>query len=150
MSKNGNGNGKYPPEAKAAVLADALTGMGERRLSAKHGIPRSTIRNWVVTKGLRKVQGAALQAQTQQSEAELFDLVIDFLREALTTLTVVLARSTDPEWLGRQSARDLAVFVGVVADKAGWYLNALRRAPEGVIESSGSVAQDSEEGPATP
>lgn len=149
--KTPNGLGTiYPAEVKAAVLADALTGMGERRLSAKHNIPRSTVRNWIVSSGLRRVQGAAFASQTQQSEAELFDLVIEYLRESLKTLRAVLQGAADPEWLSRQNARELAIFFGVVSDKAGWYLNALRRSAAGELESGGGMESDSEARPAPP
>ncbi len=123
----------YEPAVKAAALAELATGASVAATARKFRIGRSTLAAWR--------DAADLPAPTparQQKRADLGEQLYDYLEESIATLVAQLRFARDPDWLARQNAADLAVFMGVAADKATRLLAAFRPAPDrdepGVID----------------
>lgn len=109
-----SGRGKYSAESKAAVLAALLAGGGIDAVAKVYNLPAGTVKGWK-----SKLKGEHPVTTTAEQKADVGDLLIQYLREALVTLTihqVVIFR--DVKWLKKQDASDLAILHGVVADKA--------------------------------
>lgn len=115
----------YDPRVKAAALAELVTGASVAATARKFRIARSTLAAW------RNV--ADLPAPTparQQKKVEIGEQLYGYLEESIATLVAQLRFARDPDWLARQNAADLAVFMGVAADKATRLLAAFRPAPD--------------------
>lgn len=110
----------YTAEQKAAVLRDFSAGSTNTHfLATKHGIPRSTIRNW--TKGLTPLQ------VTPKTKEELDQRVLDLTLAGITAIENVFRSFTDPAFVKTQNAHDLALFVGITSDKLTAILAAYER-----------------------
>lgn len=117
----------YSQETKAAALAEVATGASVNATAKKYGIGRATLTNW------RDAAGLSVQTLTpagQQKKAELGEQLYDYLTESIATMVAQLRFARTPEWLARQNAADLAVFMGVTADKATRLLAAFRPSPD--------------------
>lgn len=110
----------YPEETKAAVMAALLAGQSIGTIAEEYRIPRGTVAMW------------ASHARRQPvGNGHLGDLIIQNLEAMLTAVKeIVTCVSQDKDWLRKQGASELAVFVGVLSDKAFRILEALPE-PEG-------------------
>lgn len=105
-------NGKsYPDETKAAVMAALLTGQSVSSVAKEYNIPKRTVSGW------KRVAHGVVSEATQKRE--LFaNLLFDYVETNLKTLKTQSAKVfTNETWLKNQSASELAVLHGVVADK---------------------------------
>lgn len=114
----------YSNQTKAAVLASLSTGGSVRGTAKAHKVSETTVRAWRAEAGL---QPAPLGPQ---KKADIGEQLYGYLEESIATLVAQLRFARDPNWLARQNAADLAVFMGVTADKATRLLAAFRPAPD--------------------
>ena len=114
---------QYGDDTKAAVLAALLAGQSVSKVAEEYHIPRTTIIGW------RNVAGVSKSAVSDAKKAEFGELIADYLREALLTLSVQAREFRDKAWLEKQPASEAAVLHGVLADKAIRILAALEPEP---------------------
>lgn len=111
------------PETKAAVLAALLAGQGVNEVATQYHIDKATVSRWKKTIPSEQLQ----QVATKKAE-DFGDLLANYLRETLTTLTAQAVYFRDETWLSKQPAADVAVLHGVQTDKAIRLLEAIERA----------------------
>lgn len=105
----------YSPETKAAVMAALLLGQAVGEISAKYNVPAATIRSW---KSRQAHGGNGVATVATQKKEQIGELLIQYLRESVKSLTAQAQFFADPNWLRQQEASQLAVLHGVQADKA--------------------------------
>ena len=108
----------YDDHTKAAVMAALLAGQSISQVAEQYNIPRGTVAVW-------SAQTDRSQPVANTKKAELGDLIVEYLRETLTTLTEQQRHFRDKAWLKQQPADQLAVLHGVSADKGIRLLAAL-------------------------
>ena len=104
------------PQIRAAALADLLAGEQPAVVAERHGLNPATVRQWKARLGtaapvativaVPTLRKPALEAQ----QASLGELIIGCLRSKFQASQAIAAVATDPEWLKRQSAAELALF----------------------------------------
>ena len=117
---------EHTEQERAAVLAALLSGQSVRQVARTFKVSRDTVRRWRVAAGLTEVSPLV----DHQKREEIDGLVGDVLRTILTTLQVQAEQFGDKAWLKTQSASELAVLFGVMADKAFRILEAAESASE--------------------
>jgi len=105
----------YGDDVRARVLADLAAGESVSAVARTHGLTRATVLKW----------RALSTPQQQPLDPDFRALVLHYLQESLEAGERILGQTRDPQWLGRQNAGDLAVFMGVAFDKAARILAAL-------------------------
>ena len=112
---------EYEPQMKAAIMAALLAGQGTAALAAEYKVPLGTIDAW------RAHMKAAppLASLASEKRKQIGDLLIDYLHANLSTLRKQQEVFSDPSWLTKQDAGELAVLHGVMTDKAIRLLEAL-------------------------
>lgn len=108
----------YDDHTKAAVMAALLAGQSISQVAEQYQIPRGTVAVW-------SAQTDRSQPVANTKKAELGDLIVEYLREALTTFAEQQRHFRDKAWLNKQPADQLAVLHGVAVDKAVRLLAAL-------------------------
>lgn len=122
MTRGRKRNG-YSAAEKAAVMAALLAGQGTAQVAAGYKIPEGTVRGW---RSAVKNGGALATATVVTAKREqIGDLLIDYLHANLTTLRKQQETFSDPTWLAKQGANELAILHGVMTDKAIRLLEAL-------------------------
>ena len=111
---------KYNSETKAAVMAALLTGQSMSSVAAEYDIPEGTVKSWKARQNRHPVASVA----TTKKE-EIGNLLVGYLEELLITLQVQVKVFRDEKWIKKQSASEVAVLHGVVADKGIRLLEAL-------------------------
>ena len=102
----------YDERTKAAALAMIATGASQRSVERETGVSRRSLNDW------RKAAGMTdPPTVSPQKRADLGEQLYEYLQESISTLVAQLRFARDPDWLARQNAADLAVFMGVAADK---------------------------------
>src|SRR6266540_277849 len=101
----------YSDETKAAVMAALLTGQSLSYVAKEYKIPKSTIANWSTE---ARKQGFV----PNEKREHLGELLIQYLETSLVTLRTQVELFADAIWLHKQSASEVAVLHGVIADKA--------------------------------
>ncbi len=99
---------RYETEVKAAVMAALLQGQSISSLAKEYNIPKGTISNW---KNRPK-------SETQKRDAEIGQLITEYLAENLITLKAQAVFFRNEKWLVKQDASANAVLHGVMADKS--------------------------------
>ena len=117
----------HTPEEKAAVLAALMAGQSVNAVAKEFKVSRPTIRRWRVAAGLVE----SMPMLNQQKAAEIGDLVIEYLRTMLATLTIQAEFFRNTKWLSKQSAAEVATLHGVSFDKAARILEALESTEPG-------------------
>ncbi len=108
------GSRNHPPEVRAQVMASLLAGQGVAEAARAYKIPVQTVSRWKV------------EAWREAGRSEdIGELLLNFLREGLTTLAVQLEHFRDLDWLQQQGASESAVLFGVETDKLVRILEAL-------------------------
>lgn len=107
----------YSDELRAAALADVVI-IGQGATCAKYGIPRSTLGLWQQTYVTR--QDLVLKKD------RIGELAITYLEANLQALTAQAHVASQPDYIERQSAGELAILHGVLADKSLRLLEAIR------------------------
>src|SRR6185312_16091300 len=100
----------HSDETRGAVLAALLSGQSIHEIATAYHIDRKTIREWE----------AASKRGTNppQKRQDVGGLVAAYLSTALTTLRAQATFFSNEDWLGKQSAAEVAVLHGVICDKA--------------------------------
>lgn len=108
---------EYSPEEKAAVMAALLAGQSVSQAAATYRIPRGTIAAW---------SGEVRRMQTDpNTKKDIGDLLVRYLESNLQALTAQMEVFSDRKWLEKQSASEVGVLHGILADKAIRLLEAL-------------------------
>jgi len=102
------------PAVKAAATAEALAGGSTRAIARKYAISHQAVHLW------RHYRYGHQKAE--QVNARLFTLIL----EGLDTLTEHVRLTRDPAYVHAQSAHDLAILDGVLADKLLLLLRAVQ------------------------
>ena len=105
---------------KAAVLAAIMAGQAVAEVARQFSVDRTTIFRWRASAGLSD----ATPLQRKKWD-EIGELLFDYLRENLTTLSVQADHFRDRDWLKTQPAGEVANLHGVLVDKAVRILTAL-------------------------
>lgn len=100
----------YSDETKAAVMAALLAGQSINSVAREYKIPKGTVSDWN-----RKAHERVGPEPTQKRE--IGALLLEYLQTNLATLRKQSEVFSDEKWLKRQSASELAVLHGVLADK---------------------------------
>jgi transposase-like protein len=116
----------YDQETRAAVLAALLSGATVADVSRRLQIPDSTIQYWRDRAGIGPKAPDDAEWIGDEKKADLGELVGEYLNEILVSLRAQAIHTRDKEWLGVQSAGELAILHGVLTDKAIRLLGALR------------------------
>jgi transposase-like protein len=105
-------NGKaYPDETKAVVMASLLTGQSVNSVAKEYNIPKRTVSNW------KRLAGEIASESTQKKLPPIGDKLIDLLMTEVDSLIETSKIARSPDWIMKQSAADLAVYLGVKHDK---------------------------------
>lgn len=113
MAKTG-----YSDELKAAAMAALLTGQSVSSVAKEYKIPKGTVSSWKDKAHELANRGGVESDSTQKKEIAIGELITIYLETNLDTLRKQAAFFSDERWLSRQSASELAVLHGVLADKA--------------------------------
>lgn len=111
----------YSDETKAQVFAALLTGQSVRYVAKEFGIPVGTIKAW---KSYR-ANGHNMAVVTTEKKQAIGDLILIYLNELFITLHAQMKVFANEEWLKQQSAGEVAILHGVIADKGIRLLEAL-------------------------
>lgn len=110
---------RYTDAERAAALADVYL-LGTGATAAKYDIPRSTLTTW------QEVYDVVHNPLVKKASIEA--LAMNYLEASLQALSAQAYVISQPEYIERQPAGELAILHGVVADKAVRLLDALGRA----------------------
>lgn len=118
----------YDDQLKAQCLAALLAGQSFSQVAATFGVPIGTLKSWKS----RTLGSESVATVASDKKERIGDLLLDYLTEGLTTLREQAKVFRDTDWLKQQSAAELAVLHGVIADKQIRLLEALAEpdAPE--------------------
>lgn len=103
---------QYPDDVKAEAMAALLAGQSVTAIAKRYSIPKGTVSSWR-KQARQKVKAGAESTQ----KTTLDELLMGYVRENLLTLREQARVFRDEEWLQRQSASEVAVLHGVLADK---------------------------------
>ena len=110
---------RYTEEERAAALSDVVL-LGTGATAAKYSIPLGTLKTWQ--------QEYNIVHNPSIKKASIEALAMTYLEASLQALTAQAYVISQPEYIERQPAGELAILHGVVADKAVRLLDALGRA----------------------
>jgi transposase-like protein len=110
---------RYTDEERAAALADVLL-LGPGATAAKYDVPLGTLKTW------QREYEIVYDPSVKKSRIEV--LAITYLEASLQALTAQAYVISQPGYIERQPAGELAILHGVVADKAVRLLDALGNA----------------------
>jgi hypothetical protein len=106
-------------------MAALLAGQGVNEVATEYHLDPSVVSRW-----RKSIPADQLQQVATKKEHDFGQLVGNYLGSLLATLQVQADFFSDPEWLARQKADQLAVLHGVCADKGIRLLEAAERAAE--------------------
>lgn len=98
------------PDVQAQVVAEWKSGSSERTLAQMHRVSRRTIARWVAGHE-RAVKTNTLAAY------DLDAMALRLISGSVSTLGAIHGIGQQEDWLRKQSADELAIFYGVIADK---------------------------------
>jgi transposase-like protein len=121
----------HPPEVKAAVLAALMSGQGISKIAEDMDIPSRTVEEWAKDSEFAEVRG----------KKDISELTYGYLDALLSCLTKQATHASAENYVSKQSASDLAVLHGVMADKAFRLLSAMpARTRDGATDESSDTA----------
>jgi transposase len=88
-------------EEKAAAIAALILGDSPTVVAERYSLPRATVRNW-------QPEAKELAEVSRISGSRITDLVENYVESGLESLTAQAREAANPEWLMKQSAKDLA------------------------------------------
>lgn len=100
-------------ETRSAALAALLEGQGVSEVAKRYKLPESTVRD--IKKSINSEKFAEVRAKKAESLASLIEA---HLRASLEAASNIAGQTRNVQWLDKQSADDIAVFYGVLTDKA--------------------------------
>lgn len=112
---------EYDVQTKATALAAVATGESLNSVARRTGIPKTTLIRWRDAAGLPKADQTGLE-----KKQELGEQLFGYVQESITTLEFLVKFSRNQAWLEKQSADQVAVLFGVLADKTVRVLGALQ------------------------
>lgn len=112
----------HSSEIKAAAIAALKTGNTITHVAEAMGLPKSTVAKWSAQ--TRNLLVAA--DDTDEKRDELGRELYVYLKESIRALTDQLRVFGDGDWVRTQSAGDMALLHGVMADKTVRMLAAIR------------------------
>jgi transposase-like protein len=115
----------HSDETKAAVMAALLAGQSIAAVAETYHIPEGTVKYWSANLDRTEYQ------PEPTTKKEIGELIIGYLSDLLITLRAQLKVYADEKWLRQQSASEVAVLHGVLADKGIRLLEALAGDEEG-------------------
>lgn len=107
------GRSTYSDEVKANALGMMFTGNTPNYVSKKLDIPLGTLKGW---KSKAIANNPPMEVPTQKN-LYLGELIFGVLEKELILLQSIADAASDPEWIHKQSADDLGLFLGIVSDK---------------------------------
>ena len=123
-----------PDEIKAAAMADLLL-LSPATVAAKYGLKPATVRQWKSRELPEQtpidVTVVALKKQ------HIGALMLEYLEASLNALTAQAYVASDPEYINRQPASELAILHGVIADKSVRLVEALQHGTPDPVPSTG-------------
>lgn len=108
----------HPEELRAAVLAALLAGQSVSSVAKEYNLPKGTVSAW-------KQRMSSAENATQKKE--IGELLVEYLKTNLTTLQAQAAHFADKAWLKKQTASELGVLHGILADKTIRLLEAMSK-----------------------
>lgn len=105
----------WTEEEKAEAVARLASGESVHSVARSLDVQPSTLRQW----------RARLGADPQKNDPDFRALTLHYLHESLEAGERILGQTRNQAWLDKQPAGELAVFLGVVFDKAARILEAL-------------------------
>ena len=112
-----------PDEVKAAAMADLVL-LSPSAVAAKHGIKRATIYKWIERE--KPLLGPELSTVVELKKARIGALALEYLEANLNAQIAQAYVTSDPTYINRQPAGELAILHGVLADKSLRLLEALQ------------------------
>jgi len=113
---------KHSDEVRAQVMASLLAGQGVNEVAAEYNLPDSTVSD------LKRELEQQFGELRNKKGAEIEELLFGYLKSNLTALKAQSDVASEREYIFKQSASDLAVLHGVMADKSVRLLEAIERA----------------------
>lgn len=104
---------KHTPETEAAVMAALLSGQGVNEVARQYSLSPS-----VVSRIKSSIDSEKLEQAGMQKKERLVDLIEGHLMASLKAAIALAEQANDGAWRNKQSASDIAVFYGVISDKA--------------------------------
>lgn len=126
MVSKKSSKGKTIPKSadvRASVMAALLAGQGVSEVAEQFQVSKAT-----VSRIKASIAPDLLKQLETKKQEDFGDLLADYLRETITTLSAQARHFRNETWLLRQPAADLAVLHGVQTDKALRLLEAIERA----------------------
>jgi transposase-like protein len=108
---------------KAQVMAALLTGQTVTEVAKAFSINHSLVSRWRKAISVDQLHEVALKKKESIEE-----LLLDYLATNLRTLKAQSEQASRPDYIQKQSASELAVLHGVIADKTFRILGALQPA----------------------
>ena len=105
---------EYSDETKAQVMAALLAGQSVSSAAHEYKIPKGTVSSW---RKLALNKAVGVDANATQKGTSIDALLQNYVEANLVTLREQSEFFRDRDWLKEQSASELAVLHGVVADK---------------------------------
>lgn len=102
-------------------MAALLAGQSISEIAKEYKIPEGTVYSWKS----RQENNEAPAILAREKKEEIGNLLLSYLSELLTTLKIQVVTFRDKDWLKQQSASEVAVLHGVIADKGIRILEAL-------------------------
>lgn len=101
---------EYPPEVKAAAIAAVTAGASVSAAARQCGVSRRAVQIW-------RDQAGLTPNVSHEKRVDLGELIGDCLVSGFQALAAIARAASDPEWIKRQDAGQLATFYGVLHDK---------------------------------
>jgi transposase-like protein len=128
----------YSTETKAAALAALLEGQSVSAVARTYNIPKGTVSAWKQRRAatLQPTASDDADAATQKRDS-IGDLLLTLVETNLRGLIAASAVMQDAEWVRKQDASELGVFLGITHDKVVRMLEAMdaSAAPEPPAQS---------------
>lgn len=113
----------HSDEVRAQVIAALLAGQGVTEVARAYKVPKAT-----VSRIKNELTPAQLEQVGTEKRERIGDLIEGHLSASLKAAATIARKTTDDAWLTKQNAADIAVFYGVLTDKAVRILEAAESA----------------------
>ena len=106
------GRTEHTPEVKAACMAALLTGQGVCEIAREYNLTHAVVSAWKA-----KLTPEKIAEIVAKKGAQLDEMIYDYVIANLTALKAQAEVMSDETYLKKQSANELAICHGVMADK---------------------------------
>lgn len=113
------------PNVKAAIIAALLAGQGVNEVATRYKVSKANVSR--IKANFREADLERVETEKRES---LGDLIADYLRQNLITLSVQAEYFRGKDFLEKQDAENLALLHGTLTDKAFRLLEAIEPASE--------------------